>query len=107
MISLSLCLACLVNNQLTAYVVAVSVYGFVAFPMIPVTLELSTRHLNHVPIFFTNSLMFLTSQIFSVCLQVASGLLFDYYSKAGMAVFSIVISLYTLGLVFVKDLDRH
>ena len=94
-----------VNKVTVLFILSICIYGFCAFPIIPVIMELATRKFRKIPIYFTNTVLFVTSQLFSILLQLISGWAFDHFSSAGMAMFALITYLYLFSLYFVKDID--
>ena len=69
-------------------------------------MELITRNFQTVPHYVTNTFLFVTSQIFTVVVQIFSGFIFDAFDSAGMIMFTIFIYFYLITLFFIKDFDK-
>lgn len=94
-----------INKVTVLFILFICAYGFSAFPIIPVIMELSTRKFNKIPIYLTNTVLFVSSQLFSVVMQLISGWAFDHFAAAGIAMFALIAYLYAVVIYLVKDID--
>lgn len=85
---------------------AASAFGFASFPVVPVTLELMTRKFDNIPYYTTNSLMGVSSQLFSVLMQTILSRVMDWNPhNGGLAVVLVIMYLLITSLLFVKGID--
>ena len=102
-----ICLISVINHQTMLFIVFISVFGFATFPIIPVVMELTTRKFDKIPIYFTNTVLFVSSQIFTIFLQFFSGMAFDHMKQAGIFVIIMISYLYLFIFWFLKDIDNN
>lgn len=89
------------------FFIGLSIFGTFSFPIIPTIMELATRKFNEIPIYFTNTLFFLTSQLLTIILQVISGYVFDNIQFAGTLIMSMVIYMYVVLLIPLTKIDNE
>jgi hypothetical protein len=99
---------CLLGKFIAGFMIGAAAFGVASFPVLPVMLELLTRKFENIPFHVTNTVMFVTSQLFSVIMQTILGRVMDSFPADGgvIAVVSIIWMI-TCTLFFIKDIDNH
>ena len=85
-----------------------AMFGLTSFPVMPVLLELLTRKFSNIPYHVSNTVLFVSSQIFSVIMQFVLGKVFNVFPANG-GVICVVSILYmmTAMFYFLKDVDNE
>ena len=94
------------QNKPSLYMIAAAFYGFFTFTTIPIQLELITRKFPDISYFVTNTLLFTISQIYSVIVLWAYGVISGPDTPAIYWYVLFIFSGYTLSLFLNKFIDN-
>lgn len=106
-IALYLAISSLIAEFILGYFIATAVFGFATFPVVPVTLELMTRKFRNISYYSTESLMGVSSHVFSALMQTILSKVMDWDPEnGGLAVSLVIMSMLLVCMLFVKGIDN-
>lgn len=82
----------------------VGLFGICSFPITPITMEMMTRKFVTVPNYVTNTIMVLSSQLFTLLVQIVTSWLGVNVNGAVMLL--LVMFFFAVGFLFVRDIDH-
>lgn len=84
-----------------------AIFGLASFPVMPVLLELLTRKFDNIPYHVSNTVLFVSSQIFSVLMQTILSNVFDAFPvTAGVICVVVILYMMITMFAFLKDVDN-
>jgi hypothetical protein len=90
------------------FLVFAALFGFASFPILPVMLELLTRNFASIPFHVSNTVMFVSSQLFTVFMQTIMAKVMDEFPSDGglLTIVAIILMLISI-LIFIADIDKE